>query len=318
MADPRSAASRAPGRADPLRVLYIAGAGRSGSTLLARALGEIDGLFNAGESMRFLSHCDLFSRLRQCGCGSEVSSCPFWGDLLTRIDPEERRFATRQVRIRHLAGLLGFAAAPRIRRRLDDLAAALGETLAVISRRSGCRIIVDASKNPATGALLARVPGIELHVLHLVRDPRAVVESWSRPKQYLRRHGPSKVAAWWLIHNLSSELVGRRAQSYMRIRFEDMTRCMPALITRVLADVGIEGADLSYIEPRRIRLSPQHALAGNPDKFVVGWVPIRTPAVPPLGRRGWLVAPLTLCLMQRYGYLGSSADRPAADEQSTR
>lgn len=38
---------------DPVRVLYIAGIGRSGSTLLARALGEVDGFVAAGEVMHF-------------------------------------------------------------------------------------------------------------------------------------------------------------------------------------------------------------------------------------------------------------------------
>jgi Sulfotransferase family len=293
---------------EPLRVLYISGMGRSGSTLLARALGQVEGLFNAGEAMRFLFHSDLFSRLRQCGCGEEVSRCPFWEDLVAGIDPEVRGLATRQVRIRRLPALLGFGG-PRAHRLLDRLAAVWGETLSEISRRSACRVIVDASKNPATGALLARVPGIELHVLHLVRDPRAVVESWSHPKQYLRRHGALKVTAWWLLYNLATELLGRRAQGYVRIRFEEMAGDMAAQVAEVLRRSGVEGADLAFIEPHRIRLSPQHALAGNPDKFAVGWVPIRRPAEPAAGRLGWLVTLMTLPLLRRYGYLAPGSGR---------
>lgn len=288
---------------EPLRVLYISGMGRSGSTLLARALGQVEGLFNAGEAMRFLFHSDLFSRLRQCGCGAEASSCPFWGDLLTGIDPRLRGLATRQLRIRRLPALVGFGG-PRARRRLGRLATALGEVLGEISRRSACRTIVDASKNPATGALLARVPGIELYVLHLVRDPRAVVGSWSHPKGYLRRHGALKVTVWWLLYNLSTELLRCRAKGYVQIRFEDMARDLPAHVAHVLRRSGLEGADLAFIERQRIRLSPQHALAGNPDKFTHGWVPIRPPEKPAAGRMRWLVTLLTFPLLRRYGYVG--------------
>ena len=57
--------TREPGQA-PI-VVYIAGSGRSGSTLLERALGEIPGFVNVGELI------DLYRRVADhgelCGCG---------------------------------------------------------------------------------------------------------------------------------------------------------------------------------------------------------------------------------------------------------
>ena len=41
------------GSPDPVRVLYVAGAGRSGSTVLANLLGEVPGFVSVGE-VRFL------------------------------------------------------------------------------------------------------------------------------------------------------------------------------------------------------------------------------------------------------------------------
>ena len=60
----------------PTVVLYIAGTGRSGSTLLASILGEVEGVFAAGE-VRYLWQRGLAER-RLCGCGVPVRDCPVW------------------------------------------------------------------------------------------------------------------------------------------------------------------------------------------------------------------------------------------------
>src|SRR5215472_7373359 len=69
--------TRKPGQA-PI-VVYIAGSGRSGSTLLERTLGEIPGFVNVGELI------DLFrreaSRADRCGCGLPFGDCPFWASV---------------------------------------------------------------------------------------------------------------------------------------------------------------------------------------------------------------------------------------------
>src|SRR6476469_6184391 len=64
------------------RVLYVAGTGRSGSTLLARILDRADGVFAAGE-VRYMWQRGLVED-RLCGCGERFSECPFWRDVLER------------------------------------------------------------------------------------------------------------------------------------------------------------------------------------------------------------------------------------------
>ena len=63
-----------------VKVLYIAGSGRSGSTILDRILGQLDGFFSVGEL------CNLWDRgllaHRKCGCGVPVDQCPTWTGIL--------------------------------------------------------------------------------------------------------------------------------------------------------------------------------------------------------------------------------------------
>jgi hypothetical protein len=66
-------ATGADGAAAAVKVLYVAGSGRSGSTILDRTLGRVDGLFSAGEL------CNLWGRSllarRRYGCGIPVPDC---------------------------------------------------------------------------------------------------------------------------------------------------------------------------------------------------------------------------------------------------
>jgi hypothetical protein len=61
------------------RVAYIAGAGRSGSTLLAMLLGALPGCVSIGE-LRHMWRRGIQLNQR-CGCGEPFWDCPFWSDV---------------------------------------------------------------------------------------------------------------------------------------------------------------------------------------------------------------------------------------------
>lgn len=62
--------------AQPVRLLYLAGIGRSGSTLLERLLGEVPGVCSLGEVTHLWRRGVL--RNERCGCGTPFLDCPFW------------------------------------------------------------------------------------------------------------------------------------------------------------------------------------------------------------------------------------------------
>ncbi len=63
----------------PVKVLYVAGLGRSGSTILANTLGQVEGFFSGGELNFIWKHALIENRL--CGCGRPSRECPFWGPV---------------------------------------------------------------------------------------------------------------------------------------------------------------------------------------------------------------------------------------------
>ena|SRR5438874_13839335 len=74
---------------EPVRVLYVSGWVFSGSTLLSNILGEIEGVFAAGE-VRHIWRRGLLED-RPCGCGAAFSACPFWRAVGRRDLPVRER-----------------------------------------------------------------------------------------------------------------------------------------------------------------------------------------------------------------------------------
>ena len=59
-----------------VRVLFLGGLGRSGTTLLERVLGELPGVCPVGEVVHLWQR-DLRDGDR-CGCGIPFADCEFW------------------------------------------------------------------------------------------------------------------------------------------------------------------------------------------------------------------------------------------------
>ena len=69
-----------------VKVLYIAGWGRSGSTILTNLLGQVPGFFSGGE-LRYLWERNLAGG-HECGCGEAFLDCKIWsrvGSVTTEI-----------------------------------------------------------------------------------------------------------------------------------------------------------------------------------------------------------------------------------------
>ena len=68
------------------QVLYIGGMGRSGSTLLAYLLGQLQGYVVAGE-LKFIWQNGIRDN-ELCGCGAPFRECAFWqgvGEVVSAV-----------------------------------------------------------------------------------------------------------------------------------------------------------------------------------------------------------------------------------------
>ncbi|HEV2370544.1 MAG TPA: hypothetical protein VGS19_00115, partial [Streptosporangiaceae bacterium] len=173
-------------------VVYIAGSGRSGSTLLERTIGAVPGFVNVGELIDLSRR--TVSRGERCGCGQAFVECEFWNQVGERAfggwDAETlaniRRLQFRVARQRHMARLIAVRMTDgRFRADLASYGASYTHLYHAIAAVNGANYVVDASKWPAQALALAR-SGVDMRVIHFVRDVRGV--AYSLNKQVERPH----------------------------------------------------------------------------------------------------------------------------------
>jgi hypothetical protein len=315
------------------RVVYLAGFGRSGSTLLERLLGAIPGWTNVGELVDLARSVTV--KHERCGCGLPFDDCPLWSAVGLKAfggwdSPQVRRLADLRLvvaRQRQVPRLL------TARRRRDSQFARLvreyqegySRIYQAVAEVSGSSVIVDASKGPAHGLALAGAAQYRLDILNLVRDPRAVAYSWShrsiaRPQATAGEENMWKIsalrsAAQWSALQAEVEVMRSVAGlTSTRLRYEDLVDRPAAAIQAAAADLGLGlgPADLSHIDGRTATLGTSHGLSGNPGRFETGDIELRPDTrwrTALGGREQATVSAVCLPLLLMYGYPVRRTDR---------
>jgi hypothetical protein len=303
----------------PVKVIYVGGTGRSGSTLVDRIIGQIPGYVSAGE-VRTVWRAGLGEN-RLCGCGQAFAACPFWKRVgekafggWSNLDWKDAEAA--------LASFTYFDALRQLGSRSSAMSASanrrtslLGRLYEGIASAADGATIVDSSKGPRYGLILSSVPGIDFRAIHLVRDSRGVAYSWSKavtrpdtPGREVRmpRFSAPSASVRWLAHNAVIELLGRR-MPMTRMRYETFADDPRSELLRVLGDLGLHvpTSDLSFLGDASVRLGPNHTVMGNPMRMATGDIPLRIDAAwrsnfPRLQRAQ--VTALTWPMLIRYGY----------------
>jgi hypothetical protein len=191
----------------------------------------------------------------------------------------------------------------------------LGKVYAAAAEVSGASVLVDSSKHVSTAYLLRHVPGIDVRIVHLVRDPRGVAYSWTKelerpeagPGGMMARYSPVRSSLYYLMQNTMLEALALSRTPRLRIRYESFVADPRAQVSRVLDLVGMPGADLGHIERATVELSPNHNIGGNPMKLRSGTTALRRDdewcaALGDSDRR--LVSAMTWPLRLAYGYRG--------------
>jgi Sulfotransferase family len=309
------------------RVVYLAGFGRSGSTLLERLLGEFPGVCPAGEVVHMWQRG--VSEDERCGCGEPFHSCSFWQKVGTtafggwdnvRVDRVARlRAAVDRTRCMPLLGAapLRHAFLPA----LDEYMAYYLRIYAAIAEVSNSEVVIDSSKHASLAYCLQSCPGLDLRVVQVVRDSRAVAYSWSRIVQRpetttqtrIANYSATTAAVRWNVQNGALQVLSRLGTPTLRLRYEDLVRDPAARLREITAFAGLPGgAGPEFLHTDGsgnwwADLGVAHTASGNPMRFTTGRIPIRPDdawrtAMLPRKRR--VVTTLTLPLLGRYGYLG--------------
>lgn len=226
---------------EPLRVVYLLSMPFSGSTLMSRLAAQHPSIASVGEMVNSIRNFDPEHYL--CSCGTALKQCSFWNGVRSRMLQRGHRFELNDFDVtppKSIAGLWyrapylipGFQSGALGSRnfgkaviewavsktKLYKRIFALCDCILEESKKS---ILFDASKNPNLVFHFAANSNIELKLIHLVRDPRAVAQSMMT--NHSRTDFANCVNEWKLMNaKIDSVLSVFPRTDRLVIRYEDL------------------------------------------------------------------------------------------------
>lgn len=305
-------------RERPTRVVYVLGGVHSGSTLLGLLLARHPAIEAPGELRTLV---DAWRRGHFCSCGLRVRECAFWTAVVrewlqrSRLESVEVYEGLRQraesVRCLPMLVLRTRRPSPPFQRYLE----ATASLFATIASLSGRPVVVDTSKTAARACTLNLVPEVDVRLVHLVRDPRGVCFSMTKPRAedlaagVPSTRGPQPVrrtAARWILRNVIAAWVRRRhdpARSVL-VRYEDLVADLSGTLGRIAAAIDVDLGEVIRGVRQGEAIETRHVATGNrlrmakaiQFRFDDEW----TRAMPARDRR--LAETLTAPWRRAYGY----------------
>ena len=242
------------------RVLYIAGAGRSGTTFLSMLLSQNDDAQNIGQ-IRDLPMA--MEKQAPCSCRRSVPDCNFWGPVRAQLEARHGAEAmvalkTGKAAFRKAANAEASWQDPAARARLAQAHAAHLERLKTLydaaAERAGGRMLVDSSKSVDVALALSLIPEIDVHVLNLLRDPRAVAVSWAKiikKEDRLRMRTRN-----WVERQQRAQWLGDHdSEKFMSLRYEDLTVAPRQYVQKIQSWAGLESTTPFFTDDHSARIS---------------------------------------------------------------
>jgi hypothetical protein len=195
------------------RIAYILAASHSGSTLLSMLLGSHPQIATVGEmnlSARAMGNLDGY----RCSCGCLIRECDFWQKIRAGMARRglvfdlahagtdyrfvESPFARRLLGPLHRGRILealrdtGLGLSAAWRRQLPERHRRNAALAALVAETARADVIVDSSKSAVRLKYLLRNRELDVKVIRLVRDGRAVALTYMDPAGFADAEDPAR------------------------------------------------------------------------------------------------------------------------------
>lgn len=225
-----------------MNIVFIAGIGHSGSTLLdlllgsqpqTVSLGEIDKIIHNKTRNLFMERY-IYREKYPCSCGKNPSECPFWSEFGAYIEKKSN---------------MSYA---HYYQKAIDLA----------EERFGAVYIVDSSKNihalrRLTEAFSVSKTSVNLKVIHLVKDVRNLAASNIRSN---RVNGVLRNFKKWNTQNTAFEnFLKKHNVSFLNVGYEELAISTELISRNVAMFLGLSTNETHF----NLRPEESHILFGN-------------------------------------------------------
>ena len=251
-------------------IIYISGAGRSGSTLLDIVLGNHPDAFSLGELL-FLGSNGIIDK-EPCSCGKPVPECPLWKEVITAWELERKLSLTDYIEVqwnlhRNKKTLYAIWQFFFPNENTNEYIRDTKKLYEIIFRITNKIFLIDSSKVSHRILWLKRI-GLPHKVIHLKRKFTGVLNSTKKeikknPEQGIERNIKPMSTIYsfsiWLIDNMFTTLFSYGSKR-VQIKYEDYTQDLYSTINKVYSETTN-----SIVEKVKLKgpFIAEHLVAGN-------------------------------------------------------
>lgn len=226
-----------------MKVIYLLGRGRSGSTLLSHVLGSQRNILNVGELKNFWEyHCREDKMGRKCSDGLRLDDHPFWNKVRSELKSKiNNEFPNLKVKNN------------------DEFNNNNSAMFKAINKVSGDDIIVDSSKKFERLKRLLKI-NKDIYTIHVVRDPRAYAFSIIKSNKRALTKNEKPKAVWfkivtWSVYNFYIKLYLTITRvRHMTLIYEDFVDKPKNNLKKIFNFIGKEDCSVKecFSEPQPV------------------------------------------------------------------
>ena len=202
------------------KLVYIMGAGRSGTTALATFLGNNQEIQNIGEMHHFFKYLD---ENKKCSCNEKLHACKFWKNKINYLSKDSyasnrklsERIESHSSIIKHFFNSFS----NNDYTKYQDLHISILDSIFLNTQKS---ILIDSSKYIGRALAINKLNNIDLKIIYVVRDVRGVISSFSKKVQTPKSSISSLL--YYLLVNSMAEFVSNFVfkNKIIKVRYEDL------------------------------------------------------------------------------------------------
>jgi len=256
---------------DKIQVIYIAGGGHSGSTILSVILGTSPEIFSAGELKFYNEHKVLDHPMWEyienvCMCGKDANDCPFWHEVKERSNRELDTFHYSNIQEKVATAikiLWPFYHIPKTTKALDDYTLIKNVYQEALSDKLTTRYILDSSKSVARLMHLQSHPLLDVKVIFLVRDGRGYANSYAK----VYKKGFLRWIIQWVLNNILTLVYLKREKiDYYYLSYNALCKQSSKELTAIGKKFNVHIPE-NYVEI--VKAQKYHMRAGNPSRSAI-------------------------------------------------
>lgn len=233
-------------------MIYLLGAGRSGTTLLATVLNTHHKIISIGEMHQFKEH---LSGLKTCSCGEKLNQCDFWKEVATSFGNEimeELNYCERMEKHNNIPLLL-------LKNKKDQRYLKTQEKIFQNFLNDMKNItILDSSKYISRYLLLSKSKKLNVKGIYVVRDVRGVINSFQKKVQTPKK--PISTILYYSLINLFGQIVYWLDTNVIKVKYEDFVQD-PISQLSIIYQHSLDDNDNIVTLPEELEMP--HIIGGN-------------------------------------------------------